>query len=66
MQIVTLAVFSEADGNALLNALTKVGAKIITKEEVNSRENKQHTTISRKTRVITRNCLPPCTQLCLQ
>jgi len=50
-QIVTLAVFSEADGNALLNALTKVGAKIITKEEVNSRENKQHTTISRKTRL---------------
>jgi len=50
-QTVTVAVFSEAEGNAVLNALTKGGASIVSDEQLQLRESKQHSTISRKTRV---------------
>lgn len=50
-QIISLAVFSEADGNALLNALAKGGANVLTDEQIQLRESKQHSTISRKTRL---------------
>ena len=51
VQVITLAVFSEAEGNALLNALSKGGANVLNEEQIHLREIKQHSTISRKTRV---------------
>ena len=50
-KIVTIALFSEAEGIAILNALAKAGANVLNDEQCQLRDNKQHSTISRKTRV---------------
>jgi len=50
-QIVTFALFSEAEGIAILNALAKAGANVVTDEEIKQKDNKQHSTLSRKTRL---------------
>ena len=56
IKIVTFALFSEAEGISILNALAKGGAKLSTHEQVRPRESKQHSTLDRKTRVQQKKC----------